>query len=32
MQPNEKGDREGIVVARDLYGTGLQRALEAQFE
>ena len=25
-------DREGIVVARDLYGTGLQRALEAQFE
>ena len=25
-------DREGIVVARDLYGTGLQRAREAQFE
>lgn len=25
-------DREGVVVARDLYGSGLQRALEAQFE
>ena len=25
-------DRKGIVVARDLYGAGLQRALEAQFE